>query len=704
MNISNLKFRLKKYEDKLKVKIASVNPKRKYPTKMIQGINNKIVKLTQKIISTQEKQIIKTTQKMAVEKMKSKLQTIKTIAKPIDRSTKRIDRAYEKLIKEAEKINIQYKNKNDWYKPKVVITKQYNYFLRIKFYKQGMSEDENDEQNEHRLNEIENPDEEQGDFFKNKDVEFDEEGNVYYNIWKYPLTIKLNRNPTDLKINDFYNDVDDGAQFIKNCVEIFIDDKTFKDNYYEHFKSYINGFKIASITKVEMIDDVNIENIDQVKYKLDDDNIGIHNKFTQYNINENGNTLKEMLTLNFNNEYLKNNYRKNCCFLTAIINKFYNRFNTRDSKGFRRHKELTYDYLCSLFHLENKPSDIECSIQQAMPFFTKNKLGLTVYDTCMNIVYTYESTLDVNKASTLRLISRDNHLYELNKDEIVISHKHDISEVSDLQVSSNYRIAKDEDSVEEIYLIKEFSEVEKYIKSNAKITKDKNVKFITNEIYNMLMTLKTNGLIPKVYCHKFDFYKLLFVIGKITISIEKADITTETEPDLEFKDIEQYKHYHEINNTFYKSIVKEEYKSYYHESVTTIHDKYKIMANCGKFDSPNINKEYPALDERKAYTECLMSIKQIGIYDYFDVYNKYNNEVINDLSYYIIEVQNISNELTILFKEKVSRTLGFILKSIPSTEYKILYYRTPYKTLEVDFKTPVDNLYKTDLSENFKKK
>jgi len=56
-----------------------------------------------------------------------------------------------------------------------------------------------------------------------------------------------------------------------------------------------------------------------------------------------------------------------------------------------------------------------------------------------------------------------------------------------------------------------------------------------------------------------------------------------------------------------------------------------------------------------------------------------------------------------LFKEKISRTLGFVLKSIPTTEYKILYYRTPYKTVDVDYKSPVDDLYKTDISESFKK-
>jgi hypothetical protein len=734
MNLEKLKSRLEKYQGQLRNKLESINPKRRYPQRIIENLNNKIRKQTNKIIASQKKEIKKATQKLAINKMKNKIKEIKNIGKVADRKINKIDKAYQKIIEEARKSKL-YKDKpkksnkakerniimesvenrnktidreyqklfEEAKKLKLNFTKKYDYFLRISFYKRGMSEEENDERRLYQLNQIENPDEEQENFYKNKDVEFDKEGNVYYNIWKYPLTIKLTRNPRDLKINEFYNDIDDGIEFIKGCLELFKEDRNFDVSYYQHFKSYINGFKIANISAVEIIDDIDLGNIDDKKYKLDDDNIGIHNYYTQYDINENGNTFKELLTLKFSSDYLKNNYRKNCCFLTAIINKYYNRFNTRDAKGIRRHKELTYDYLCSLLKLDNKASDIECSIRQALPFFTKHKLGLKIYDTCLNEIYHFKSTLDAKHASTLRLISRDNHLYELNKDETAICHKEDVSETSDLKVSSNYRIAKDEDITDEVYLIKEFSEIEKYIKANAKIAINKNVKFISNDINNILIKLKNSGLIPKVYCHKYEFYKLLFVIGKLTVSIEKADITTETEPDLEFKDIQQYKKYHTINNTFYKSIVKEEYKSYYHESVVSIHDKYRITANCGKFDNPDTNKEYPALDERKAYTECLTSINQIGVFDYFDVYKKYNNEAINDLSYYIIEVKNITNEISILFKEKISRTLGFILKSIPTTEYKILYYRTPYKTVDVDYKSPVDDLYKTDISESFKK-
>ena len=351
MNLEKLKLRLENYENRLREKLASINPKRKFPQRAIENLNNKIQKQTNKIIKCQEKEIIKANKKLAVNKMNNKIKEIKNIGKPVNRQTNKTDRAYQRILEKARKTSIfkdkpnnkidkifNFKedkvNKNidreyqklmeQAKKLNIYLKKKYNYFLRINFYKRAKPVEEN-----------KNPEPEE-EVYNISDDERDTEGNIYTNIWRYALTIKLDKNPRELKINEFYNDIDDGVQFIKNCIELFIEDTRFYEEYYQHFKSYINGFKINSISKIELIDGVNLENIDEIKYKLDDDNIAIYNRFTQYSINENGNTFKGLLDFNFSNEYLKNNYRKNCCFLTAIINKYYNRFNVKDSKGIRK--------------------------------------------------------------------------------------------------------------------------------------------------------------------------------------------------------------------------------------------------------------------------------------------------------------------------------------------------------------------------------
>ena len=52
---------------------------------------------------------------------------------------------------------------------------------------------------------------------------------------------------------------------------------------------------------------------------------------------------------------------------------------------------------------------------------------------------------------------------------------------------------------------------------------------------------------------------------------------------------------------------------------------------------------------------------------------------------------------TITFNEKITRVYDFVLKALDDTfEYKILYYRKPFKLEEVNFKTPVDELYNNE--------
>ena len=110
MNLEKLKLRLEKYENRLSQKIASINPKRKFPQRAIEKLNNKIQKQTNKIIAYQEKEILKANKKIAVNKLNNKINEIKNIGKPVNIQTNKIDRAYQKIIEKAKKSSL-YKEK-----------------------------------------------------------------------------------------------------------------------------------------------------------------------------------------------------------------------------------------------------------------------------------------------------------------------------------------------------------------------------------------------------------------------------------------------------------------------------------------------------------------------------------------------------------------------------------------------------------------
>ena len=111
-----------------------------------------------------------------------------------------------------------------------------------------------------------------------------------------------------------------------------------------------------------------------------------------------------------------------------------------------------------------------------------------------------------------------------------------------------------------------------------------------------------------------------------------------------------------------------------------------------------------ALDESRAYTECLQSITQIPIFSYFDVYQVYDNHEIKDLTYYEVEVLEDNIESALLFGSKYSRTFGYILKAC-DIKYKILHFRQPLKIADnINFKDTIEQLYaNNNVSSDMKK-
>lgn len=75
---------------------------------------------------------------------------------------------------------------------------------------------------------------------------------------------------------------------------------------------------------------------------------------------------------------MKKNFRPHSCLLTAIINKYYDRFNGIKADGKRRYKELTYSYLCELFEIPNNSSHNAVSLETVIEKFL-NDLILRAY-------------------------------------------------------------------------------------------------------------------------------------------------------------------------------------------------------------------------------------------------------------------------------------------------------------------------------------
>jgi len=470
----------------------------------------------------------------------------------------------------------------------------------------------------------------------------------------------------------------------------------------------ITAFVIHQISKHGNKKYVKPKLFDNVNYEDDEHNM-ICSKYTQYKANLEASNFKDLI-IHEHNDYLKLNFRPNSCIYTCIINKFYERFNRKDKKGVRKYKELTYDFLINLCEIENKPTNNGVSINIIIDkFFKKYKfLGLKIYNQFMQLIRHHESTDKDN--TVLSIILCNNHVYELNDNLNSLCQKIDYSddERSTLKISSKFLIMKPIDNIIEVYCLEIcdiLNEIKKYIQQNTIETPITKVKIISNtSLSDVLFHLYDSGYSPNVNFIT-SLTKIIFEINKISFEIIPADNLKENGQLITFNSIEDYAKYQKANSKFYEKIFNPEHMSHYHPSSLIIDKQYSIYPMVGRFNNDiELNKRnMDIIDESKAYTQCAMTIAKIPIFNFFDVYQKYNNETIEDYNYYIIEVLENNMKSLLLFGSKICKTYGFVLKNT-TIKYNILQFKKPHKVVDVNYKKHIDELYENkNISTEYKK-
>jgi len=323
----------------------------------------------------------------------------------------------------------------------------------------------------------------------------------------------------------------------------------------------------------------------------------------------------------------------------------------------------------------------------------------------MKLIYKYEPENKSKRYAVLRIVVKDNHVFELNRNLKSLEQTVDVSDDvrPELYVNDIYHISDFNEDELKVHLIENVDDILNCIKSYPDEKEKVGLKLITNNmISDIVIQLIEKGYTPKPYFNNNNIYKVNIEVGHIFISLENADNTCNTETQLFVDSVEEYKQYHKVNNKFYSQIIKPEFLSSNHESVIEIEKKYKVNPVSGYFIDSKAQQK--GLDERKAYTKRLMEMDKVPVFKYFDIYKEYDGGEVEDYSYYIIEcLETLDDKHTIIFNEKYSRTFGFVLKQV-DIKYKIHYVRKPFKIEDVDFKPAINELFESDLSMSLKKR
>jgi hypothetical protein len=145
--------------------------------------------------------------------------------------------------------------------------------------------------------------------------------------------------------------------------------------------------------------------------------------------------------------------------------------------------DLTYENLVKLLNLKDygKTEGIPCSIKDALPFFERFKLGLFVYDVYQKLIFKYEpEDKEKNKNyKILQLITKDDHMYEVNEKGKSLTHtvERDEEDLEEMFVSDNYNLNRRPLEDFKIHMIDNLEDITKYIKQYATEIKEEEPVF-----------------------------------------------------------------------------------------------------------------------------------------------------------------------------------------------------------------------------------
>jgi hypothetical protein len=483
---------------------------------------------------------------------------------------------------------------------------------------------------------------------------------------------------------------------------------------------YFNAYEIITIQQPVINEDIQIE---EDLLGNDASTLYINNKFisTIYN-NDN-----KCLNFPYQSQYIKDNYIPNACLYSIIIDTYKEKFIGYNT--FVLTYENLYNYINSKksncnYKFDKSDSNKEClkislntdfkdTLKNFKCFFEEFKLGLEVININNKIIYEYKPKSVNHHISpcVLKLLLHNNHVYKINNDvsfnrtskqALTGYYNEKIKDIDDLDdntddiKTSPYSINKGDVIIYDEY--KNISQILNFIDLYDK-TDDikKNYIYLSNDLALVLKDVLDNlKYTPKL---KFTGGELSHIYVCITKNIIKnkqkiqvkilINIFSEIEDlnhdsSAELNNFDKYIESDKYFNEFYKLLINKKNRSNYNENFHMWLLEYRPLPDYGSFDkifngfTLEKNKKIFELDFNKAYINCLRSIKNFPVFQYFCEPEQYDNHEIKNETLYLIEVKI----MCMLFNKKYTLIYGSNLSRLKKDRYIILEFCEPSYTSE----------------------
>lgn len=502
---------------------------------------------------------------------------------------------------------------------------------------------------------------------------------------------------------------------------------------------------------------------DEMDEKVGDDNDKkINNKFIEYIMNTDGKTIEEAIKEN-HCDYVKNNFHRDSCMLTAIIDRFHDyMFERKTDKTRKKYStELTFSNLCNILGIQYNPQGgMKISVKQTLPFFDKYKFSLFVFNIDMDLIYSHIP----EKANTVSMyiVKKDKHVYLLNHnltslrikknardcaEELKRVQERRLTENFDSFLMNQYYIPTDKDlqafentpsfycdSVEKIVEImnagakyegknntKPKSQEEEYweevltgsedegeddAKDKPKEQKKDKSKVKTiiiyyDDLFELADFFISKKIYPVIFGDKHSVSKIMIKNVKNVKFVFKKTVDA-NDSICPHVTKENFKDFIRISHGFAEKMLRREFISDYVKETLDVMNAYNIGPTVCRTQE-NCNVVVDGLDVNSCYPHILTDhVKRVPVFRYYNVFEKYTGEEIDDYNYYIVKTNNLTLEELVLLPYLYSRCYGLILKHLDKSKYEILYVQHYDHLVETSYKKDFTEMYAVCDKEKFK--
>ena len=231
---------------------------------------------------------------------------------------------------------------------------------------------------------------------------------------------------------------------------------------------------------------------------------------------------------------------------------------------------------------------------------------------------------------------------------------------------------------------------------------DVKIRFIVNDIYDLLLSLVANGICPSL---RFDsssgksIKAMYFSYHSVRVEVSDGGLQGLVLPISQ----ENFSNFEKAHMLFKDVMIRKQFLSKYNEDAYKFERLQPIGPITRSFVAGRERERFCGIDVAKAYTSCLFEMTQFPVFNEFDTWREYDGHSIEDYTQYFVSVRPETIDC-IFFTQKRCRVFGYHLKRMPIDPFPyiaVLFYKRPSHLAPSDSASAIDKLWATNIDLQF---